>query len=112
MSDSTINNLNVQAPTPKVPSMKVDSREKLEKSAEEFEGIFMDIVMKSMRETVGESDVSGDSQKVKFFQSMLDTEYSKQLSEQGSVGLKDAIVRQLAPKLPHENPAEKKGIQG
>ena len=71
----------------------------LEKSAKEFEGFFMDMVMKSMRETASEPEVFGGSGETKFFQSMLDTEYSKMSGSKGSIGLSAAIVKQLAPHL-------------
>lgn len=71
----------------------------LEKSAKEFEGFFMDIVMKSMRESAQEPGIFGDSNETKLFQSMLDTEYSKMTGDKGRIGLADAIVRQLAPHL-------------
>lgn len=110
MSDSIISPMQVQMPTASAPKLRTDSLAKLEKAAGEFEGIFMDIVMKSMRETVGESSAFGDPEKVKFFQSMLDTEYSKELGEKGHIGLKEVLVKQLAPKLPQTNNSQ--GMQG
>lgn len=75
------------------------SHEKLVKAAKEFEGVFMDIVMKSMRNSVTKSDVFGDSSKTDFFQGMLDSEYSKLTTTRQSTGLAAAMVRQLEPKL-------------
>jgi flagellar protein FlgJ len=110
MSDSFINGVNMQMPPVKLPPINTQSKEKLEKAACEFEGLFMDIVMKSMRDTVPESDVMGDSKKVAFFQSMLDSEYAKEMSKQGKIGLANAIVRQLSPqiKAPTESSEVKK----
>ena len=108
---NTIDSTPIQMPQAKLPNLKKDSKAELEKAAKEFEGMFMDIVMKSMRDTVQESDAFGDTQKVKFFQSMLDTEYAKELGKQGKIGLSAAIMRQLGPQaeaqeLKHK-PAEK-----
>ncbi len=90
----------ISMPEAKLPGMKPgESRAQLEKAAKEFEGMFMDIVMKSMRDTVQESDAFGDPEKVKFFQSMLDTEYSAELGRKGKIGLSDAIMRQLVPRV-------------
>ncbi|MDB5038415.1 MAG: flgJ [Bacteriovoracaceae bacterium] len=104
MSDMKLTDLsgmsNLQMPSAKVPTFGAKSKAELQKAANEFEGMFMDIVMKSMRDTVGESDAFGDSKKVKFFQTMLDSEYSKQMGDQGKIGLSAAIVRQLAPHVP------------
>ncbi len=99
MSAFKADGLNVQMPISKTPKMNTDSKEKLVKAAGEFEGVFMDFVLKSMRDTVGDSDTQGDTEKVKFFQSMLDTEYSKELGAKGRIGLRDAIVRQLSPSI-------------
>src|SRR4051812_22588957 len=90
------------AKTPKL-GQKFESKEKLEKAAHEFEGVFMDVVMKQMRETVGgDSDAFGDNKNEKFFQSMLDTEYSKISSAKTGMGLAAAIVRQMMPRIEAE----------
>lgn len=68
---------------------------KIRKAAKEFEGIFMDIVMKSMRSTVQGTDVFGSNEREKFFQTMLDSEYSKISSAKNGLGLADAIVKQF-----------------
>lgn len=81
----------------KVSSMNGLKDQKLWKASREFEGMFMDIVMKSMRSSAGmESDVMGDSDQVKMFQEMLDTEFSKQAGDKGRFGLADAIYRQFS----------------
>jgi len=81
----------------KMPKLDGLRDEKLWKASKEFESMFMDIVMKSMRSSsVMESDVMGDSDQVKMFQEMLDTEYSKTAGGQGKFGLADAIYRQFS----------------
>ncbi len=100
MSDFKISSNPIQAPEQKLPSMKVNSKEKLEKAAKDFESMFMDVVMKSMRETTsfGEESLT-DSSQVKFFQSMLDTEYSKLSSNKNKTGLAEMIVKQMSKNL-------------
>lgn len=99
----------VQAPQKDLARIESKARDqaKLEEAAKEFESVFFDMVMKSMRETVGESEVFGDSSKTKMFQQMLDSEYSKLASEKSGhnpTSLSAAIVRQLSRKFtnPHE----------
>lgn len=94
-----INNISSLKPI-QTPTLSSGDHEKLEKAAKEFEGIFMDIVMKSMRSTVEESDFMGDSKKAQFFQEMLDSEYSKASTERQGLGLAKAIVKQLSQATP------------
>ncbi|MBN8554905.1 MAG: rod-binding protein [Deltaproteobacteria bacterium] len=73
---------------------------KLEKAAKEFESVFMDIVVKSMRDTVETSDVTGETEKVKLFQGMLDSEYSKISANKNKLGIAQMIIKQMTPKEP------------
>jgi len=81
---------------PSAESLKNKSREELREAAQEFESMFMNLVIKQMRQTVPESDVMGDSSKVQFFQGMLDEEYSKMAGERASNGLAELIYQNLA----------------
>lgn len=83
------------AQEPKIPNLKNVNHEKLVKAAQEFESIYMDMVMKSMRETVDDTAIFGDSEKVRFFQTMLDTEYAKRAGQGQKLGLAEAIVKQV-----------------
>lgn len=92
----------VGLPEAKIPGMHGNSRAALEKAAKEFESMFMNIVMKGMRDTIQESDAFGDPEKTKLFQSMLDTEYAAEMAKRGKIGLSDAIMRQLGPRVDAE----------
>lgn len=95
---SGISALDAKAGIPsKMPKLAGLKDEKLWKAAKEFESMFMDTVMKSMRSsTAMESDVMGDSDQVKMFQEMLDTEHSKAAGQEGKFGLANAIYRQFS----------------
>jgi len=69
----------------------------LETAAKQFEGIFMQMLMKSMRkaQAVLESDSPFNSESTKFYRDMHDQQMSLELSNNGSLGLSDLIVRQL-----------------
>ncbi len=69
----------------------------LEAVAQQFEGLFIQMMMKSMRQTVGEGSLF-DSQAVKTFREMQDGEWAKRIAASGGLGLADQIVRSLAPK--------------
>ena len=81
-------------------SNKTDSASKdqaLEKAAKQFEAIFMQMLLKSMRsaQDVLESDSPFNSQTTKFYRDMHDQQLAVELSSNGSLGLSDLIVRQL-----------------
>ena len=65
--------------------------EAVKKLAEDFESIFMEIVLKSMRETVDKSSLTDGGNGEAVFQSMLDSEYSKSLASQSPSGLASSI---------------------
>ena len=69
----------------------------LETAAKQFEAIFMQMLLKSMRsaQDVLESDSPFNSQNAKFYRDMHDQQLAVELSSNGSLGLSDLIVRQL-----------------
>ncbi|MBA6350883.1 flagellar assembly peptidoglycan hydrolase FlgJ [Colwellia sp. BRX9-1] len=69
----------------------------LQTAAKQFEAIFMQMLMKSMRKAqdVLESDSPFNSESTKFYRDMHDQQMSLELSNNGSLGLSDLIVRQL-----------------
>lgn len=73
---------------------KVVDKEKKAKEADavakEFETLFVDMMMKSMRETV-KSD--GETNAENIYKSMLDSEYSKNMTDAQSFGIRE-MVRQ------------------
>jgi flagellar protein FlgJ len=72
-------------------------KEALETAAKQFEAIFMQMLMKSMRkaEDVLASDSPFNSESTKFYRDMHDQQMSLDLSNNGSLGLSELIVRQL-----------------
>jgi len=76
---------------------KDDKKAALQEAAQQFEGIFMQMLLKSMRqaEDVLASDSPFNSESTKFYRDMLDQQMSVDFSNNGSLGLTDLIVRQL-----------------
>jgi flagellar protein FlgJ len=74
-------------------SAKTGSPEALKGAATQFESMFINMMMKSMREATPQ-DGPMDSQETKTFTSMLDQQMSQKLAKRG-VGLADVLVRQL-----------------
>ncbi|MBI2601597.1 MAG: rod-binding protein [Deltaproteobacteria bacterium] len=67
----------------------------LHEVAEEFEALFLDIVMRAMRKSVTKSGFIDGGNAEEIYASMLDSEYAKLMSKQGVSGLADNIERQL-----------------
>jgi len=81
-------------------SKSVDTEEKqaaLKEAAQQFEAIFMQMLLKSMRsaQDVLESDSPFNSESTKFYRDMHDQQMGVELSSNGTLGLSDLIVRQL-----------------
>lgn len=64
---------------------------KVRQVAEDFVSVFMNQIMKSMRATVQENPAMHGDNGEKFFQDMLDSEYSKSLAKGTGYGLTDLI---------------------
>ena len=76
-----------------------DSEENVRKVAQEFESLFMNEMLKSMRSAteVMSQDNPFNSQASKQYQDMHDQQLSVTLSKEGGgIGLADVLVRQLA----------------
>lgn len=69
----------------------------LKEAAQQFEAIFMQMLLKSMRkaEDVLASDSPFNSESTKFYRDMHDQQMAIDLSANGTLGLTDLIVRQL-----------------
>ena len=72
----------------------------LKKVAQQFEMVFLNMMMKSMREATPQDGMM-DSEQTKLFTGMLDQQLAQEMSKRG-VGLADVMVRQLGG---HQPPA-------
>ena len=75
-------------------SAKAGSPEALQGAATQFEAMFINMMMKSMREA-SPGEGMGDSEQSKMFTSMLDQQLSQTMAKRG-VGLADMLTRQLS----------------
>lgn len=77
----------------KLPSRK--ELAKIRQSAQEFEAIFIETMLKTMRDSVQKSGLIDGGNAEQMYQSMLDSEYAKQMASQGTSGLAADIEKQL-----------------
>lgn len=68
---------------------------KLKEACQEFESVFLNMMLSTMRKTIPEGGLVEKSQGTKTFESMLDEEYAKSLSKAGGIGLADVLAKQL-----------------
>lgn len=78
-------------------SARHDSTEALKGTAQQFEALFLNMVMKSMREATPHEGPFNSEQE-KMMTGMLDQQMSQTLAKRG-VGLADVLVRQLSSKV-------------
>lgn len=65
------------------------------KVAREFEAMFLTMMMKSMRETVGKDTLTGGGRGEETFRSLLDQEYASAAAGSGGIGLARMIEKEL-----------------
>lgn len=79
--------------------LKTQSRERpdeaLKTAAKQFEAVFMNMLLKSMREALPQTDAFG-SDSTRLYTSMLDQEMSTKLGERGGMGIADLLIKQLS----------------
>jgi flagellar protein FlgJ len=73
---------------------KQSSPEALKAAAQQFEAVFMNMLLKSMRDATPQ-DGPFDSEQTRMYTSMLDQQLSQTLASRG-IGLADVMVRQLS----------------
>lgn len=71
----------------------------IEEVAEQFESLFVQMMLKSMREATIEGGLF-DSKQMEHYQSMFDQQISLDLSSHGGMGLSDVLVEQLGGSKP------------
>jgi flagellar protein FlgJ len=75
-------------------SAKANSPEALKTTAQQFEAMFVNMMMKSMRDATPQEGML-DNQQTKMFTTMLDQQTSQNIAKRG-LGLADVLVRQLS----------------
>jgi len=71
-----------------------DAKSATRETAQQFEAMFIQMMMKSMRESVVKSELS-ENAPLDTYQSMFDKEVSMQLAKRNSMGLADMLVKNL-----------------
>lgn len=103
MSSRALDNTNVYTDVQGLSALRgkssgINSPETLKKVAHQFESVFLNMVMKSMRDanSVFSKDNPFESQQSQFYQEMYDNQLSLSLSKKNSLGIADMIVKQMS----------------
>lgn len=98
---------------------KVAPEAALAKAASQFEALFTQMLLKSMREALPH-DGPLDSDTTKTYTGMLDQQLAQELSKKNGLGIADMLIKQLSKNLPKTEPSagidsgnakDKKGLE-
>ena len=84
----------------------------LKEACKEFEGLFWEQLLKSMRKTIPKSDFWGNRREEELYTSMYDQGLSVSLSEHGGLGLAEMLIRQLEPVTEHSSDGKEEAESG
>ena len=68
---------------------------KLKKACQEMEGVFLNMLLKSMRSTIAKTELGGSNLQQDTMQSMFDMEMTRNMAAAGGVGIADMMYRSL-----------------
>ena len=97
---NTVATANLTAWDPRLSgALKTDGKAaddaKLKKACQEMEGVFLNMLLKSMRATVTKTETGGSTMQAETMQSMFDMEMTRHLAAAGGVGIADMMYRNL-----------------
>lgn len=104
---------NLPAATPQPTAKGTAAQEKqladARKVGREFEAMFVGLMLKSMRETVGKDKLTGGGRGEEMFRSLLDQQYADSAAAGGGIGLAKTIERDLTRGYQSAPPAPAQG---
>lgn len=80
-------------------ALKTDTREGIKAAAQQFETYFLQMMLRSMRETLSQDGLF-DSQETRSFTEMFDQQLSQTVAQGKGIGLADILIAQIERSLP------------
>ena len=80
-------------------------RKELKKISQDFESLFVGMMLKSMRATVPENKLTGGGRAEETFRSMLDQEYATAAARRGGIGIASMVEKELLRRYEGAPPA-------
>lgn len=78
------------------PNTPVDRNSPLYKQCQEFEQIFMKMMLKEMQGSLGKDTLMSGGYAEEIFQDMLNDEYASSMTKSAGFGMADQVYRELA----------------
>ena len=75
----------------------------------EFEALFINMMLKELRATVNKSGFMDGGKAEELYTGLMDTQISRDLADQGGIGLAEMLYRQMAEKNEARQPEPNKG---
>jgi Rod binding domain-containing protein len=91
-------------------SVSEGKKAEIRKVAVEFQSLFVELMFKSMRETVSQDKLTGGGRGEEVYGSLLDHEYAMAVSRRGNLGLAEMIERQMLAQENGSGKAQKGSI--
>lgn len=94
-------NLNLSAWDPRLSSSlrstgnKTEDDAKLKKACQEMESVFLNMLLKTMRDTVHKTEIGGNTQHTETMQSLMDMEMTRNMAAAGGTGIAAMMYRNL-----------------
>lgn len=95
----------IQGQQQKALSTSPDDPEKIRRTCQDMESLFLKQLLQEMRKTVPDNGSAGSGGQKKMFSELIDTEFSRKLAEKG-FGLAGILEAQLMQRIEVETPAE------
>lgn len=87
-----------QTPSARLPHVdRSKINPQIVQAAEGMETMFLDYMMKVMRQSVPKNDMDLSNPATEIYQGMLDSDYAEKAAKTGGVGLADTIIAYMAP---------------
>ncbi|RED52452.1 rod-binding protein [Aestuariispira insulae] len=80
---------------PAIDPAKIKSREQARETAEEFEAMFLSLVVEEMFTGLDASNMFGGGNAEKMYRSMMAEEYGKSMAKNGGVGIADMVMTEI-----------------
>ena len=89
---------------------RVDPKSSLKQVAKQFEGIFIQMMLKSMRDA-SMGDAIFDSDQSELYRDMFDKQIALDMANSKGIGIAESLIRQLGKNIPNKPESETKHFQ-
>ena len=104
VQDQAVERLRLGTTSGKQPKLK-----EIKKVAQDFEAMYLSLMLKSMRQTVAEDKVTGGGKAEETYRFLLDQEYTNAAAKRGGVGIAKMIEKELLQR--YQVPGSKQVVQ-